>query len=91
MRVVRASLRHSTAWPTARSASVTVEDLLWVHAAPDFGVEHIRARPTASGVDVFLFLRADTDAVALERARDLLVRARGFLVAQGLSATLSTD
>ncbi|MFC7983385.1 hypothetical protein [Streptomyces sp. NPDC057336] len=68
-----------------------MEDLLWVHATPDIGMEHIRARPTASGVDVFLFLRTDTDAVALECARDLLVRAGGFLVAQGLSVILSTD
>ncbi|MEV5882051.1 hypothetical protein AB0L74_04910 [Streptomyces sp. NPDC052020] len=68
-----------------------MEDLLWAHAVPAIGVEHIRARPTPSGVDVFLFLRADSDVIALAHARDLLVRARGFLGAQGLSANLSTD
>ncbi|MFE2356945.1 hypothetical protein [Streptomyces parvulus] len=88
---MRASLRTSAESAAGRQTGVPVEDLLWVHAVPSIGVEHIRVRPTPSGVDVFLFLRADSDVVALGQARDLLVRAHGFLSAQGLSTNLSID
>ncbi|MFJ3841426.1 hypothetical protein ACWGHM_32005 [Streptomyces sp. NPDC054904] len=64
-----------------------LQDLLWAHARPADGLEHVRARTAEHGLDIVLFVRAPCDASALVRMRALLGRAEapvashGFLVA----------
>ncbi|MFF1409593.1 hypothetical protein ACFVX6_07325 [Streptomyces sp. NPDC058289] len=60
-----------------------VEDLLWAHADPDLGLEHIRVRPTRDGLEVVALMGGASEARALLGARSLLNRAGDALAAQG--------
>ncbi|MFI8368325.1 hypothetical protein [Streptomyces sp. NPDC085466] len=95
MRVVRASLegrRPDPADPTAPAPApppatpavlALLSDLVWAHAAPRNGLEHVRARATDDGVDVYLFLRAPSEDAALDQARAILADARTPLRTHG--------
>lgn len=52
-----------------------IQDLLWAYAHADHAVEHIRARAVPHGVSLALFVRAETEAVAADRAHGLLSNA----------------
>ncbi|MFJ7955673.1 hypothetical protein ACIQ62_05185 [Streptomyces sp. NPDC096319] len=85
MRVIRASLEgphHGPAFPTVLAV---LSDLIWAHAAAGNGLEHVRAKASDDGVDVYLFLRAASEAAALDQARAILDGARAPLRAHGYS------
>ncbi|MFE2145632.1 hypothetical protein ACFXA3_28535 [Streptomyces sp. NPDC059456] len=48
--------------------------MLWAHARPCDGLEHVRARPAEHGLDVYLFVRAASDQSAVDQMRALLGR-----------------
>ncbi|WP_405496512.1 hypothetical protein [Streptomyces sp. NBC_00096] len=52
-----------------------LQDLLWAHARPDHALEHIRAHAVPHGIELVLFVRAETEAVASGRAHSLLSHA----------------
>ncbi|WP_314242877.1 hypothetical protein [Streptomyces sp. DSM 40907] len=86
MRVIRASLAGSARGPAQGRALALVSDLIWAHIAPAHGLEHLRAKASDDGVDVYLFLRATSDAAALAQARTILDRARTPLMSRGYRA-----
>ncbi|MCX4751340.1 hypothetical protein OG455_38565 [Kitasatospora sp. NBC_01287] len=49
-----------------------VNDILLAYATPRHGLEHIRARAAADGVDVVLFMKAATASEAVANARALV-------------------
>ncbi|GAA1572993.1 hypothetical protein [Streptomyces globosus] len=85
MRVIRASLDgpRPRPGPEAEGALAVLSDLIWAHARASHGLEHVRARPSDAGVDLYLFLRAASEAAALDQARALLSGARAPLRAHG--------
>lgn len=54
-----------------------VHDVLWAHARPEHGLEHIRARPAPHGVDLVLFITAAETEHAEAKVAALLESARG--------------
>ncbi|WP_186777272.1 hypothetical protein [Streptomyces salinarius] len=60
-----------------------LHDLLWVHATPDVRLEHVRVRPTDTGLEAVLFVRAASDTDAVIGVQHLLDRARGPITAHG--------
>ncbi|MEU6620217.1 hypothetical protein ABZ926_05455 [Streptomyces litmocidini] len=83
MRVVLASLTTTSEGPRRAESLAVVTDLLWAHARPEDGLEHVKPRATASGIDLYLFVRAEDDGPAVARMRPLLDRARRSIAAQG--------
>ncbi|MFJ5830106.1 hypothetical protein [Streptomyces sp. NPDC093089] len=83
MRVVLASLTTTSTGIRAAGTSAVVTDLLWAHARPEDGLEHVTPRATCSGIDLYLFVRAKADGPAVTQMRPLLERARAALAAQG--------
>ncbi|MFE6835539.1 hypothetical protein ACFVFI_11995 [Streptomyces sp. NPDC057705] len=64
-----------------------VSDLIWAHTPAAHGLEHLRTKAAADGVDVYLFLRAASEAAALTQARAILDGARAPLRAHGYRPT----
>ncbi|WP_179764236.1 hypothetical protein [Streptomyces fulvorobeus] len=58
-------------------------DLLWAHTSAAHGLEHLRARASENGMDLYLFLRATSEAAALGQAHAILTNARTPLRAFG--------
>ncbi|MFG2816495.1 hypothetical protein [Streptomyces sp. NPDC048410] len=83
MRVVLADLIADARHPADSDCVSLVHDLLWAHASVTDGLEHVRVRSADHGMDVFLFMRAPSDADALSQAQRLLCRARRPLRARG--------
>ncbi|MGW5346693.1 hypothetical protein [Streptomyces sp. NPDC004050] len=65
-------------------------DLLWAHATPECGIEHIRARTSPDGIEIILFIRAvNTDTAQAKAGRRLAeALASGATGARGYSVTL---
>ncbi|MEU7389919.1 hypothetical protein [Streptomyces tanashiensis] len=86
MRVIQASLegpRHGPDFPTVLAL---LSDLIWAHSDTGNGLEHVRATASEDGVDVYLFLRAASEAAALDQARAILDGTRAALRVHGYSA-----
>ncbi|WP_037882247.1 hypothetical protein [Streptomyces sp. NRRL S-378] len=88
MRIVHALLKGAVEAATTVRGSHLLHDLLWAHATPGDGVQHIAVRPVPDGMEATFFLTASSDEAALGRARELLQRARAPIAAQGLTALL---
>ncbi|MFB7465027.1 hypothetical protein ACFCZ1_16275 [Streptomyces sp. NPDC056224] len=89
MRVIRASLAGTPQGPTQDSALALVSDLIWAHTAPSDRLEHLRAKATDAGMDIYLFLRAASEGAALDQADAILARAHSPLVSHGYRATVT--
>ncbi|MFD7631328.1 hypothetical protein ACFV7Q_35835 [Streptomyces sp. NPDC059851] len=87
MRVIRASLEGPRHGPAHDGALALLSDLIWAHAPTAYGLEHVRTRASDDGVDVYLFLRAASEAAALDQAHAILDGARTALRAHGYSTT----
>ncbi|MFE9401817.1 hypothetical protein ACFYNY_08580 [Streptomyces sp. NPDC006530] len=87
MRVIRAPLTGSPPVSTVDPVLAIVHDLLWAHAVPADGLEHVTPRGADDGLHVFLFLRAASDTAALLSARTVLDRSRVPLGALGYAVT----
>ncbi|MFI1285567.1 MULTISPECIES: hypothetical protein [unclassified Streptomyces] len=87
MRVIRASLSGPCHGPDRSGALALVSDLIWAHTPAAHGLEHLRTKAADDGVDVYLFLRAASEAAALHQARAILDGARAPLRAHGYSTT----
>lgn len=87
MRVIRASLAGTSRCPAPDSALALVSDLIWAHAAPSHGLEHLRAKSSGEGMDVYLFLRAASESGALDQAHAILTSAHAPLVSHGYHPT----
>ncbi|MEU6864048.1 hypothetical protein ABZ924_12335 [Streptomyces sp. NPDC046876] len=85
MRVIQAALTRTPAGPAPEAAAQVVHDLLWAHATHADGLEHIKPRPAAHGLDLFLFVRAHCDGSALAQMRTLLDRADTPLARHGFT------
>ncbi|MFJ6722632.1 hypothetical protein [Streptomyces sp. NPDC091259] len=85
VRVIQASLHRTLPGPTPQGTAPLIHDLLWAHATLADGLEHIRPRPTEQGLDLFLFVRAHSDASALQQMRTLLNRADTPIAAHGFT------
>ncbi|MFG2341022.1 hypothetical protein [Streptomyces yangpuensis] len=84
MHVVLASLTAPSGSACRRETLAVVTDLVWAHAVPDDGLEHVTPRPTRDGIDVYLFVRATgDDDLAVWRMRSLFDRAGPSIAAQG--------
>ncbi|MFJ3513791.1 MULTISPECIES: hypothetical protein [unclassified Streptomyces] len=88
MRVIQASLVRTSADPPAEGAAPLLQDLLWAHARPSDGLEHVRARPVEHGLDVVLFVHAPSDVSALTQMRALLDRVHGPIAVHGFTLAL---
>ncbi|RSS33126.1 hypothetical protein [Streptomyces sp. WAC08241] len=69
--------------PHRQETLAVVTDLLWAHAVPDDGLEHVRPRRSHDGLDVYLFVRADDRDLALRQAGSLLDRAAPAMAPHG--------
>ncbi|PWK72067.1 hypothetical protein BCL76_103296 [Streptomyces sp. CG 926] len=87
MHVIRTSLSGTPQGPAQDSAPALVADLIWAYTAPSHGLEHLRAKATDEGMDVYLFLRAASEAAALDQAHAILAGAHAPLVSHGYHAT----
>ncbi|MFD9498234.1 hypothetical protein [Streptomyces sp. NPDC060035] len=58
-------------------------DLVWAHTTTAHGLEHLRAKASDDGMDLYLFLRATSEAAALGQAHAILTGARVPLRAYG--------
>ncbi|MER8035626.1 hypothetical protein [Streptomyces hydrogenans] len=85
MRLVLASLEGPHHAPAPPGVLALLSDLVWAHAATVNGLEHVRATASDEGVDLYLFLRAGSEAAALDQARALLDGARASLRVHGYS------
>ncbi|MEU9197297.1 hypothetical protein [Streptomyces hundungensis] len=83
--MIRAPLTGAPPLSTRDPVLAVVHDLLWAHAVPADGLEHVTPRRADHGLHVFLFLRAPSDAAALLNARTVLDRSRAPLGALGYS------
>ncbi|MFB7279320.1 hypothetical protein ACFCZV_19585 [Streptomyces hydrogenans] len=83
MRLVLASLEGPHHAPAPPGVLALLSDLVWAHAATVNGLEHVRATASDDGVDLYLFLRAGSEAAALDQARALLDGARASLRVHG--------
>ncbi|MGW0121107.1 hypothetical protein [Streptomyces sp. NPDC003327] len=83
MRIILASLTAPSGAPPRQETLAVVTDLLWAHAVPADGLEHVKARFTDDGLDLYLFVRAAADDIALPRMRCLLDRVSHAVAAQG--------
>lgn len=65
-------------------------DMLWAHATPDYGMEHIRARASPAGIGIILFIRAVSTDIAQAKAGRLMTEALASCAtgACGYSVTL---
>ncbi|MEU6167102.1 hypothetical protein [Streptomyces tanashiensis] len=63
-----------------------LSDLIWAHSDTGNGLEHVRAAASDDGVDIYLFLRAASEAAALDQAHAILDAARAALRVHGYSA-----
>ncbi|MFG2332816.1 hypothetical protein ACGFMM_24745 [Streptomyces sp. NPDC048604] len=72
---------------TTVQGSHLIQDLLWAHAAPADGVQHIVIRPVPHGLEAILFVTAASDEAALARTRELMLRAREPIAAHGYTAS----
>ncbi|MEV6580508.1 hypothetical protein AB0M92_20340 [Streptomyces sp. NPDC051582] len=65
-------------------------DVIWAHATPDHGIEHIRARTGPDGIGIILFIRAAGTDIARAKATRLATAAlvSGATAACGYSLTL---
>jgi hypothetical protein len=50
-------------------------DILWAHATPEYGMEHIRARTSPAGIGIVLFIRAANADIAQAKAGRLMTEA----------------
>lgn len=87
MRIVRASFAGTDEGPAPEHTLALVSDLIWAHTAPIHGLEHLRAKASAEGMDVYLFLRAASEDAALNQAHAILTDAHAPLVRHGYQAT----
>ncbi|MGW8358638.1 hypothetical protein [Streptomyces wedmorensis] len=87
MRVILASLTAPSGASPRQESLAVVTDLLWAHAVPADGLEHVTARFTHDGLDLYLFVRAAADDVALPRRCGLLDRISHAIAAQGYALT----
>ncbi|WP_106968908.1 hypothetical protein [Streptomyces monomycini] len=71
--------------PASEDEATLVHDLLWAHAVPSDGLEHVRARGVEDGMVLFFFVRAEDDLSGARQACALLTRARRPLAARGLT------
>ncbi|MGW6984057.1 hypothetical protein ACWGE1_32225 [Streptomyces sp. NPDC054932] len=86
--MIQASLVRTSQEPLAEGAAPLLQDLLWAHARPSDGLEHVRARPAEHGLDVVLFVRARSDDSALVQMRALLDRVDGPVACHGFTLAL---
>ncbi|MFF0219652.1 hypothetical protein [Streptomyces vinaceus] len=85
MHIVRTLLKGApVTTPTVQDAHL-LHDLLWAHATPGDGVQHIVIRPVPHGMEATFFLTGASDEAALAHTRELLLRARGPIAAHGLT------
>ncbi|MFD5146606.1 hypothetical protein [Streptomyces sp. NPDC058401] len=74
MRVILGHLARTAADPVPATTVPLIQDLLWAHARPSDGLEHVRVRTAAHGLDIYLFVSAPTEASAMARMRGLFQR-----------------
>ncbi|MFI9274040.1 hypothetical protein ACIGXM_25535 [Kitasatospora sp. NPDC052896] len=55
------------------SEAIAVQDTVWAHAAPDTGLEHVRARAIPGGIGLVVYVRAHNSTAAQKQARRLLL------------------
>lgn len=81
MHVIRATL----AGPhhVHHDVPAVLTDIVWAHTTAAHGLEHLRARASDDGMDLYLFLRATSEAAALGQAHAILTSARTPLRAFG--------
>ncbi|MFJ8163620.1 hypothetical protein ACIRBY_22220 [Streptomyces sp. NPDC096136] len=77
MLLVRLPLLSHTGAPGTENGASLLQDALWAHAGPEHALEHVRVRPLPTGLSVALFVRAENEDRAHEKAYDLLVSVLG--------------
>ncbi|MCX5406514.1 hypothetical protein OHA37_21890 [Streptomyces sp. NBC_00335] len=85
MRVILGHLARTSADPVPATVVPLIQDLLWAHARPSDVLEHVRVRPAAHGLDVYLFVSSPSEASAMARMRELLCRAEQPIARHGFS------
>ncbi|MEU3412869.1 MULTISPECIES: hypothetical protein [unclassified Streptomyces] len=86
MRIVSVVFRAHGHAPAPTGIGPLLHDLLWAHAVPAAGLEHVRVRPVRAGLEAVFFVRAASDAEAVTGVRHLLDRVREPVTAHGYAA-----
>ncbi|WP_308344595.1 hypothetical protein [Streptomyces sp. ISL-94] len=86
--MIRGHLARTSADPVPATVVPLIQDLIWAHARPSDGLEHVRARPAAHGLDVYLFVRAPSDVSAVAQMRALLDRVHQPVAGHGFGILL---
>ncbi|MFE6037821.1 hypothetical protein [Streptomyces sp. NPDC056452] len=81
MHVIRATLAGPP--QAAHGVPAVLTDLVWAHTTAAHGLEHLRAKASDDGMDLYFFLRATSEAAALGQAHAILTSARTPLRAHG--------
>ncbi|MFF9149564.1 hypothetical protein ACF1BN_32465 [Streptomyces sp. NPDC014861] len=89
MRMVCVLLKGPAGGPRLTALPSLIHDLLWAHALPADGLEHVRTRQLPHGLDVVLFLKASTDEAAIRSAEVLLERVREPFARHGLTGGIA--
>ena len=86
---VRLTLVRDAGQAPTESETIAFQDAVWAHAAPEFGLEHVRAVAVPGGIDLMVFVRARNVLAAQTKAQRLLsdvlssrsASARGYFLA----------
>ncbi len=76
-------LRRHDGLPPPAGESQVVQDALWVHSRPEYGLQHVRAKEDGSGMALHLFFRGTDAGEVSSRLESLLRSVRGIPVFQG--------
>ncbi|MFE2146379.1 hypothetical protein ACFXA3_32410 [Streptomyces sp. NPDC059456] len=85
--MIRASLASTPPGPARESELALVTDLIWAHCGPGHGLEHLRAKVTGEGLDLYLFMRAPSEAASFAQAHAILTSALPPLISHGYRTT----
>ncbi|MFH8386947.1 hypothetical protein ACH4E7_39545 [Kitasatospora sp. NPDC018058] len=85
IRVVMARLEPSHANPPAEPAGPLVEDLIWAHARPSEGLEHLTVMPAGQRLELYFFVQATSEATMLAQVQALIDRVSGPLSSHGFA------
>ncbi|MFG2847691.1 hypothetical protein ACGF12_31650 [Kitasatospora sp. NPDC048296] len=85
IRVVMARLEPSHVNPPSGPAGPLVEDLIWAHARPSDGLEHLTVMPAGQGLELYFFVQAASRAATLAQVRALIDRVSGPLSTHGFA------
>ncbi|MER7773218.1 hypothetical protein [Kitasatospora sp. NPDC096140] len=85
MRVITVLLTPSSGSPPTGPSGPVVEDVIWAHARPAEGLEHLTTKHVEQGLKLYFFVRSASETAAVTQVQTLLDRVRGQLSSHGFA------